>query len=309
MSEATAPALVIGGPTASGKSTLALALAQEIGGEIINADAFQLYEGLPLLTAQPTPLELAGAPHQLVSEFALDEHFDAARYLKIARERIAASWAAGRTPILVGGTGLYIRATLFGLTAGLPGPDANLRTKLEALPLEELQRQLAVLDPLAVQLIDLKNPRRVVRALEVCMLTGRPFTSFREPERADHPVAGIWLSLPREVLHQKIEARARQLFEAGVEDEVRAALPKVGQGARQAIGFEAISAVIEGKSSRDKALESIIFATRQYARRQETWFRKEPYLLPQAPEAARSFCLELLHQKAKGTNRGNLGKR
>jgi tRNA dimethylallyltransferase len=164
-SEATAPALVIGGPTASGKSALALSLAQETDGEIINADAFQIYRGLPLLTAQPSPLELASVPHQLVGEFEPSELFDAARYLQIARERIAASRAAGRLPILVGGTGLYIRATLYGLTPGLPAPDATLRAGLEARPLEELARELVGTDPDAAHLVDLQNPRRVVRAL------------------------------------------------------------------------------------------------------------------------------------------------
>lgn len=298
-SEATAPALVIGGPTASGKSALALAVAREVGGEIINADAFQIYQGLPLLTAQPTARELASVPHQLVGEFALSENFDAARYLKVARERIAASWEAGRPPILVGGTGLYIRAALYGLASGLPGPDADLRVTLESFSLLELQRKLTTLDPQAAHLIDLKNPRRVVRALEVCILTGRPFTSFREPTRATHSIAGMWLSAPREVLHRKIEVRARQLFEAGVENEVREALPKIGKSVQQAIGLVAVQEVLEGRASREEALESIVFATRQYARRQETWFRKEPCLVPQAPEDALTFCLKLLSERSR----------
>ena len=154
----SAPALVIGGPTASGKSSLALELAQKTGAEIINADAFQLYRGLPLLTAQPTPQELALAPHQLVGEFDPAELFDAARYLKIARERIAQSWAAGRLPILVGGTGLYIRAVLYGLSEGLPSPDPALRLDLESRSLQELCRQLINLDATAAH-----RPDRLAR--------------------------------------------------------------------------------------------------------------------------------------------------
>lgn len=298
-SEAIAPALVIGGPTASGKSALALAVAREVQGEIINADAFQIYQGLPLLTAQPTANEFASVPHQLFGEFALHEQFDAARYLKIARERIAASWKAGRRPILVGGTGLYIRAALYGLAAGLPGPDADLRATLASFSLLELQTKLTELDPQAAYLIDLKNPRRVVRALEVCILTGRPFTSFREPARAAASIVGMWLSVPREVLHRNIQVRTSQMFEAGVEREVREALPKICNSARQVIGLDAIRDVIEGRTSREKALQSIVFATRQYARRQETWFRKELFLLPQAPEDALAFCLKLVRERCK----------
>lgn len=298
-SEETSPAIVIGGPTASGKSALAIRLAQTIGGEIINADAFQLYRGLPLLTAQPTPKELALAPHQLVGEFEPDELFDAARYLSIARERISNSRKAGLVPILVGGTGLYIRAVLYGLTAGLPGPDAALRSTLEARPMDEIRRELVLVDPEAAHLVDLQNPRRVIRALEVCLLTGRPFTSFREQTSAGRPVVGMWLSLPREVLHKNIETRAGRLFENGVEEEVRRALPKLGLNAKQAIGVKDVSDFLDGTVSKDKALENIIFATRQYARRQETWFKKEHGLRPQSAEEAMGFCMELLHRRSR----------
>ena len=298
-SEETSPAIVIGGPTASGKSALAIRLAQTIGGEIINADAFQLYRGLPLLTAQPTPKELALAPHQLVGEFEPDELFDAARYLNIARERISNSRKAGLVPMLVGGTGLYIRAVLYGLTAGLPGPDAALRSTLEARPMDELRHELVLVDPEAAHLVDLQNPRRVIRALEVCLLTGRPFTSFREQTSAERPVVGMWLSLPREVLHRNIETRAGRLFENGVEEEVRNALPRLGLNAQQAIGVKDVRDFLNGTVSKDKALENIIFATRQYARRQETWFKKEHGLRPQSEEEAMAFCLELLHHRSK----------
>jgi tRNA dimethylallyltransferase len=291
---AHAPALVIGGPTASGKSALALALAEQTGGEIINADAFQIYRGLPLLTAQPSAQELARAPHQLIAEFELSEPFDAARYMRIARERIISSWAAGRLPILVGGTGLYIRAVLYGLAAGLPGPDPTLRNALESRPLEDLRLELLALDPQSATLIDLQNPRRVIRALEVCLLTGRPFTSFRDADSKTRPVVGTWISLPRDTLHQKIESRARQLFEKGVAEEIRVALPLIGTNAKQAIGVDAVSDVLAGDASEDEAVQRIIFSTRQYARRQETWFRKEPALKALPPEEALPFCLQLL---------------
>lgn len=132
----------------------------------------------------------------------------------------------------------------------------------------------------------------------MCLLTGRPFTSFREPAPPARPVAGIWLSLPRDVLHKKIETRAGQLFENGVEQEVRNALPLLGASAKQAIGVKDVQDVLEGKSTREKAIERIIFATRQYARRQETWFRKEPGLAAKTPEEARAFCVAFLEKQA-----------
>lgn len=293
-SDANAPALVIGGPTASGKSALALALAEETGGEIINADAFQVYRGLPILTAQPSPEELARVPHQLVAEFEPEEPFDAARYMRIARERIRASWTAGRLPILVGGTGLYIRAVLQGLAEGLPPPDPALRSMLESRTLEDLRTELLRLDPQASALIDLQNPRRVIRALEVCMLTSRPFTSFRDLTPTPRPLAGVWISLPREMLHHNIEARAGTLFQRGVLEEVRLALPRLGPNAKQAIGVDAVAEVLNGNSSKEQAVGRILFRTRQYARRQETWFRKETALKAVKPEEALSCCLRFL---------------
>ena len=229
-----------------------------------------------------------------MGEFDPAELFDAARYLKIARERIAQSWAAGRLPILVGGTGLYIRAVLYGLSEGLPSPDPALRLDLESRSLQELCRQLINLDATAAQTVDLQNPRRVIRALEVCLLTGRPFTSFREPAPTKRPTVGVWLSVERGELHRKIEARAGQLFQNGVEEEVRLALPKMGINAKQAIGLREVAEVLEGNSCRETAVERIVFATRQYARRQETWFRKEPALKALPWKESMAFCLDLL---------------
>lgn len=280
------PALVIGGPTASGKTALALKVAGKVGGEIINADAFQLYKGLPILTAQPGPEELEKTPHQLFGEFSVSESFDAARYLALARERIARAWAAGRPPILVGGTGLYIRTLLHGFTPGLPGPDPGLRARLETLPLADLAQELVQRDPGAELGVDLQNPRRVVRALEVCILTGKPFTSFRIRTEWSGAPAGVWLSVDREILHQKIELRARRLFSDGVEAEVSGVRQAVGSGAKNAIGFQQVCDVLDGLKSRHEAEENIIASTRQYARRQETWFRKERSLLAVPPEEA-----------------------
>ncbi len=288
------PALVIGGPTASGKSALALELASCIGGEIINADAFQLYAGLSLLTAQPSPAELAKLPHHLFGEISLSETFDAARFRAVALERIAECRSRGRPPILVGGTGMYLKAILYGLSSGLPGPEPKLRASLEARGLEELRAELLLRDPSAAHSIDLLNPRRVIRALEVCILTGNPFTSFRDRAAWQGPCVGIWIQLPRDVLHRRIAQRASRLFAEGVEQEVRDALPALGPTASQAIGIQAISDVISGRLSPREAEVLICTATRQYARRQETWFRKEAALQQVDPDAALETAIRLL---------------
>ena len=292
------PALVIGGPTASGKTGLAIALAQRLGGEVINGDAFQLYAGLPVLTAQPSAEQRALVPHHLFGEIPLSFTVDASSYARLAKERIRLCWKQGRPPILVGGSGLYLRTVLRGLPQGLPSPDQELRARLEARPLQTLCAELAELDPAAARSVDLQNPRRVIRALEVCLLTGRAFSSFRPPPQPDAPLAGIWLALPRETLHERIALRAAGLFAEGVAAEVQAALPFLGITARQVIGLEEIASVLAGEVSEQAATLKILEATRQYARRQETWFRKETVLAAAAPEDAMEKALRMAHQRA-----------
>ena len=292
------PALVIGGPTASGKTGLAIALAQRLGGEVINGDAFQLYAGLPVLTAQPTAAQRALVPHHHFGEIPLSATVDASFYARLAKERIRLCWKQGRPPILVGGSGLYLRTVLQGLPQGLPSPDQELRARLEARPLQTLCAELAELDPAAARSVDLQNPRRVIRALEVCLLTGRAFSSFRPPPQPDAPLAGIWLALPREMLHERIARRAAGLFAEGVAAEVQSALPFLGITARQVIGLEQVASVLAGAVSEQAATLKIVEATRQYARRQETWFRKETVLAAAAPEDAMEKALRMALQRA-----------
>jgi tRNA dimethylallyltransferase len=292
------PALVIGGPTASGKTGLAIALAQRLRGEVINGDAFQLYAGLPVLTAQPSAAQRALVPHHLFGEIPLSATVDASSYARLAKERIRLCWKQGRPPILVGGSGLYLRTVLRGLPQGLPSPDQELRARLEARPLQTLCAELAELDPAAARSVDLQNPRRVIRALEVCLLTGRAFSSFRPPPQPDAPLAGIWLALPREMLHERIARRAAGLFAEGVAAEVQSALPFLGITARQVIGLEQVASVLAGEVSEQAATLKIVEATRQYARRQETWFRKETVLAAAAPEDAMDKALRMARQRA-----------
>jgi tRNA dimethylallyltransferase len=273
----TAQFFIITGPTAVGKSEIAVAVAERCGGEIVGADAFQIYRGLDILTAKPA-LELrARVPHHLVGEIPLTQPFDVAQYLDLARERIAQIRTRGHVPIVVGGTGMYLRALLRGL-ADLPGADAALRAGLEARPLEELQQQLTQLDPDGAARLDMKNPRRVIRALEVCLLTGRPFSSFREQwSAAAEPVSGVVLTLDRAALNTRIEQRAAGMFAAGVADEV-AHCPEIGATAGQVLGLREIRAHLSGELSRDECIAALAQATRRYAKRQMTWFRREPAL-------------------------------
>jgi len=265
---------IVAGPTAVGKSDVAAAVAEQCGGEIIGADAFQIYCGLDILTAKPSPDLRARVPHHLIGEIPLTQSFDVGQYLALAQTCIAEVRARGRIPVVVGGTGMYLRALLRGL-ADLPPADAGLRAQLEARPLADLQYQLAELDPEGVNHIDLKNPRRVIRALEVCLLTGRPFSSFREQWTGEaSPFRGVVLTLDREALHARIEHRTEAMFDAGVIDEV-AQCGDLGPTASQVLGLREIRAHLGGAMSRTECIAAIAQATRQYAKRQMTWFRRE----------------------------------
>ena len=278
-SEIAVPFFVLAGPTASGKSELAVRVAELCGGEIVGADAFQIYARLDLLTAKPNTELRHRVAHHLIGVVPLTQRFDVAQFAVLARERIAEIHARGKVPIVCGGTGFYVRALLRGL-ADLPGADASLRAQLEAQAPEELQRQLAELDPVSISQIDLRNPRRVIRALEVCLLTGRPFSSFR-PEWAQSESAGrgVVLHRDRAEMHQRIASRTAAMFAAGVEEEV-GGISEIGPTAELAIGFREIRELRAGRLTREECLRRIEEATRQYAKRQNTWFRREPGLEP-----------------------------
>ncbi|MEP6672663.1 MAG: tRNA (adenosine(37)-N6)-dimethylallyltransferase MiaA [Chthoniobacter sp.] len=268
---------IIAGPTAVGKSAIAVAVAERCGGEIIGADAFQIYRGLDILTAKPSPELRARMPHHLIGEIPLSQSFDVAQYLALAHERIAQVRARGHIPIVVGGTGLYLRALMRGL-ADLPGADPDLRIALEARPLADLQRHLCELDPACSASIDLQNPRRVIRALEVCLLTGRPFSSFREEWSADSsPRCGVVLTLDRETLHARIALRTTAMFEAGVVDEV-SHCGELGPTSGQVLGLRELRALVRREITLAQCSEALAQSTRQYAKRQMTWFRREPAL-------------------------------
>lgn len=273
-------AFFLAGPTAVGKTDLAIALAEACNGEIVGMDAFQIYAGLPILTTKPSAAQLARVPHHLIGSVPRSEPYSVARYLDEVQPVLANICARGRLPIITGGTGLYFRALTRGLSEAPPA-NTELREKLSQTPLPELVENLRSLDPEAAATVDLANPRRVVRALEVVILSGKPFSSFRQEWQQSLPFHGVFLYREREELHQRIQHRTEQMFEQGVVEEVAEAMKTpMGETARQVLGWEPIVHYLEGTLGKAACIEAIVQATRQYAKRQMTWFRKEPGLTP-----------------------------
>ncbi len=254
-----------------GKSELAVLFAERVGGEIVGADAYQVYAGLDILSAKPSAELRSRVPHHLIGEIPLSEPFDVAQFRAMALERVKEIAARGKVPIICGGAGMYARALTHGL-AETPPSDAALRASLEEEPLPSLVDRLRALDPATT--VDEKNPRRVIRALEVCILTGRPFSSFREEWQQDSSIPGVILTRPRESLNARIEQRTAAMFREGVVEEVAAA-GVVGPTAAQMLGLREIRAFIAGEVPREECQARIAQATRQYAKRQMTWFRRE----------------------------------
>jgi tRNA dimethylallyltransferase len=282
-------ALLIVGPTATGKSELAADVARGMGAEIVSADAFQIYRGLDLLTAKPDISTLAKAPHHLIGTTPLHEEMNAERYRRVASLAIDEIQSRGKLAIIVGGSGLYIKALTHGL-ATVPGSDPKLREKLNAMSLDELRSRLIELDSQAAGKIDMKNRRRVVRALEICLLTGKPASAqakeWTVAARADRgepvstiPATGVFVFRDREELYARVNRRVERMFEDGVIEEVRAA-GEVSTTASQMIGFREIRQLLNGEMSITQCVAAIQQATRRYAKRQLTWFRRQTNFSP-----------------------------
>lgn len=266
------------GPTGIGKTAAAIALAEAWDAEIVNADAFQVYAGLDLLSGKPSPEELARVPHHLVASIALEEPYSAARFLEDATRCLAGIEARGKRAIVAGGSGMYIKALTHGL-APLPPAQPELRASLETLEPPALLARLAELDPVAAAAIDAKNKRRLVRAVEVCLATGEKFSETRalwEPGRAAAGITGVYLRRSRAELHARIEARVERMFAHGVVEEV-AAIPAsaVGPTAGGMIGLGEVRRLLAGELTRAECIALVQAATRQYAKRQITWFKRE----------------------------------
>ena len=278
------PVVAVVGPTASGKSDLGVALAQALGGEVVNADSMQVYRGMDVGTAKLTPAERGGVRHHLLDLWEVTEVVSVAEYQKLARNVVDGLRAASITPVLVGGSGLYVRAVLDDLE--FPGTDPVVRARLEG-ELEEvgsgaLHQRLAAIDPAAAAAILPSNGRRIVRALEVVEITGRPFTASLPEVRDVYPNVQIGLDVPRAELDVRIDLRVQRMWDAGFVDEVRRLLDaglRDGRTASRALGYAQVIAYLDGDISEDEALEQTQRATRRFARRQDTWFRRDPRVL------------------------------
>lgn len=279
----TAPPLALVGPTASGKTEAAIALAEGLGAEICSVDSMLVYRGMDVGTAKPTPEQRARAPHHLLDLAEPTERFTVARFQALARRAIEGIRERGTRPLLVGGSGLYYRAVVDDLL--FPGEDGRVRAELEAearaAGIGTLFRRLELLDPVAAGRIEPGNVRRVVRALEVAAITGRPFSTFAAGWERHDParVRAAGVRIDRDVLGRRIADRVSAMFAAGWLEEVRTLLER-GSGAwltsDQAIGYAELARHLEGRLSLEEAWESTVRRTKNLARRQMAWFQRDP---------------------------------
>ena len=277
----TLPVVTVVGPTAAGKSGLSLQLAAALGGEIINADSMQLYRGMDIGTAKLAPSERAGLPHHLLDIWDVTTAANAAEYQQLARAAIAEIHGRGAIPVLVGGSGLYVRAAIDPLE--FPGTDPVVRARLEA-ELEQagpaaLHGRLAAADPAAAAAILPSNSRRIVRALEVMELSGRPFSAVLPAFESCYRVVQVGLRLPRDELDERIASRVTAMWQAGLVAEVRELADRglrEGRTASRALGYAQVLRFLAGEWTQEQAAAETVRATRRFARRQESWFRRDP---------------------------------
>lgn len=280
MPETFAP-LFVCGATASGKTACALRMAEELDGEIVNGDAFQLFRGIEILSAAPSQQEKSGFPHHLFGVLEPGEKCDAGRYFEMAMPVISEIQSRGKTPIVVGGSGLYLKFLTHG-PSPLPKGDEKLRAEMDARTLEDLLDELKKIDPVEAAQVNHGNKRYVSRSLEICRLTGEKVSELRDgwerkTQELEKSLRGVWLIRERADLHERIAMRAKQMLSGGAIEEV-ASLTEVDGNWEKAIGVKEIRSYLSGEISREACEELIVFATRQYAKRQETWFRREKWL-------------------------------
>ena len=268
--------IAIVGATATGKTALGIELARRLDGEIIGADSRQVYRYMDIGTAKPTPEERAAAPHHLIDVVDPDEPFSLGTWLDLARAALPDIWARGKQPILVGGTGQYIWALLEGWRVPRVAPDRELRDELESRRPEELLAELRRVDPEAESYIDPRNVRRVIRALEVQAVTGKPFSYWRTKEPPEFGSLVIGLSLAREEIYRRIDARVDSMFAAGFVDEVKRLLD-MGYGRElpslSGIGYREIAEHLAGERDMASAIEGTKTGTHRLARHQNAWFK------------------------------------
>ncbi|MBO9523960.1 MAG: tRNA (adenosine(37)-N6)-dimethylallyltransferase MiaA [Nocardioidaceae bacterium] len=276
------PIVAVVGATAAGKSDLALDLAENLGGEVVNTDAMQVYRGMEIGTAKLPYDERRGVPHHLLDLYDVTEPAGVAEFQGWARDVIADCRARGVVPVLVGGSALYTRAILDVFE--FPGTDPQLRARFDAelaeVGPEELHRRLAAVDPAAAAAIIPSNGRRIVRALEVVTMTGRPFTAnLPAPVYADPATVQIGVDIDRDTLDARIAARVDRMWADGFVDEVRRLADhglREGLTANRALGYRQVLAFLDGELTEEQAREQTVSGTRRFARRQDSWFRKDP---------------------------------
>ena len=269
------------GPTATGKSEIAADVATEVGAEIVSADAFQIYRGLDLLTAKPETGTLAKVPHHLIGTMSILDKMSAAKFRERALVAISEIHSRGKLAIVVGGSGLYIKALTHGLSSG-PAADPALRARLNELSLHDLQNKLLGLDPEAASTVDLKNRRRLVRAIEIRLLSRQKPWSHRTEWTRDVPSSGVFVFRERDELYDRINRRVEAMFENGVIEEARNA-SAMSETASKMIGLREIRELLDGPAAAGSILQCVAAiqqATRRYAKRQLTWFRRQTNFQP-----------------------------
>jgi tRNA dimethylallyltransferase len=287
------PVIAIVGPTAVGKSELSLTLARTLDGEVVNADSMQLYTGMNIGTAKLSPAERAGVTHHVLDIWPVTLTASVSEYQRLARAAIDDIRARGKTAVLVGGSGLYVRAAIDNLQ--FPATDAQVRASLD----DELARvgprvlhdRLTGLDPVAAAAILPGNGRRIVRALEVIELSGRPFSATLPDYEPVYPVIQVGVTLPRPELDRRIADRVTRMWEQGLVDEVRALEAvglREGRTASRALGYAQVLGFLDGLCPEEEAALQTVLATRRFVRRQESWFRRDPRIawIEAGPELA-----------------------
>ena len=289
---------MIAGPTAVGKTALSVELAQQLQTEVISADSRQLYRELTIGTAKPTAAEMAGVRHHFINSHTIHSPISAGQYEREALTIIDGLFQDTNLLILSGGTGLYVNAVLHGLD-DMPEGDPNLRLRLQQQFKKEgitaLQAQLLALDPAFAQLMDLNNTQRVMRALEVCLTTGRPYSSFRQRRQVDRPFRTVLIGLdrPRDELYTRIDGRVEAMLAAGLLDEAEHLLPYRHTASLQTVGYKEVFGYFDGTYTYAAMVELLKRNTRRYAKRQLTWFRHQnefQWFHPNDVEGILSVC-------------------
>jgi len=293
--------IVITGPTAIGKTSMAIEVARHFNSEIVSADSRQIYRELTIGTAVPSPTELAAVRHHFIHTHSIQQTYNASMFETEALELLGKLFKKNDTIIMVGGSMLYIDAVCKGIDT-MPDVDPelrhNLKNKLKTEGIESLRRQLKQLDPNYYSEVDLKNPARIVHALEICLMTGKPYSSFRSSSQKKRPfnIIKTGLNCDRKLLHQRINKRVDQMMHAGLEQEVRSVFSQRHLNALNTVGYRELFDWFKGEISKERAIELIKRNTRRYARKQLTWFRNDASVTWFQPEET-SKIIAYLNQK------------